>query len=188
MKQASANELTLCAMFISLGLLLPFFTGQIPRIGNMLLPMHIPIFLCGLICGAKWGFAAGFVTPLLRTALFGVPILYPMSVSMAFELAAYGFAAGFFYSRSRWKCIIALYRAMIPAMLIGRLVWAAARVTMTGIFSTPFSFEMFCAGAFLNAIPGIALQLVVIPAIMVALNKTGLVPFSSHREKTVSEH
>ena len=189
MKRTYVNNLTLCAMFISLGLVLPFFTGQIPRIGNMLLPMHLPIFLCGLICGAKWGLFAGFVTPLLRTALFGMPILYPMSVSMAFELATYGFVAGLLYTLSRWKCIIALYRAMIPAMFAGRLVWGTVRVVLTGIFGTPFSWEMFCAGAFLNAVPGIVLQLILIPAIMVALNKTGLVPFSKHhKSNTASEH
>lgn len=180
MKKKPANNITLCAMFIALGLILPFFTGQIPRIGNMLLPMHLPILLCGLICGARCGLLVGFVTPLLRTALFGMPVLYPMSVSMAFELAAYGFIAGAVYSASRWKCIIALYRALITAMISGRIVWGVVRVIMTGVFSTPFTWQMFFAGAFLNAVPGIVLQLVFIPAIMVALNKTGLVRFSDH--------
>lgn len=188
MKRAYANELTLCAMFISLGLILPFFTGQIPKIGNMLLPMHIPVFLCGLICGAKWGLAAGFITPLLRSALFGVPVLYPMSAAMAFELAAYGFFAGIFYSRSRWKCVIALYRAMLPAMLLGRLVWGIVMTTFCGIFKTPFGLKIFCAGAFFNALPGIILQLMIIPAVMVALNKTGLVPFGAHhKSQRISE-
>jgi thiamine transporter ThiT len=82
-------------MFVALGLILPFFTGQIPKVGSMMLPMHIPVLLCGLICGWKYGLMAGAVLPLLRSALFGMPPLFPTAAAMAFELAAYGFLSGF---------------------------------------------------------------------------------------------
>lgn len=91
MKNSNIKNLALAAMFMALGLVLPFFTGQIPQIGKMLLPMHIPVLLCGLICGWKYGLAVGFVTPLLRSVIFGMPILYPMAIGMAFELMTYGF-------------------------------------------------------------------------------------------------
>ena len=170
------HTLVLSAMFLALGLVLPFFTGQIPQVGGMLLPMHLPVFLCGLICGWQYGLAVGFVTPLLRLALFSMPPLLT-AVAMAFELAAYGGVAGFLYSRSRWQCVIALYRSLIIAMVAGRLVWAAVRVVMTGVAGEPFTWQIFLAGALLNAIPGIILQLVFIPAVMVALDRTGMVPF-----------
>ena len=170
------RALVLSAMFLALALVLPFFTGQIPQVGGMLLPMHLPVFLCGLICGWQYGLAVGFVAPLLRLALFSMPPLLT-AVAMAFELAAYGGIAGFLYSRSRWRCIFALYRCLIAAMVGGRLVWAAARVVMTGVAGEPFTWQLFLAGALFNAVPGIILQLVFIPAVMVALDRTGMVPF-----------
>ena len=174
------HSLVLSALFLALGLVLPFFTGQIPQTGSMLLPMHIPALLCGLICGWQYGAVVGFIMPLMRSLLFTMPPLLT-AVAMAFELAAYGGIAGFLYSRSRWQCVVALYRALIAAMVGGRIVWAAVRVVMTGVAQVPFTWEIFLTGALLDAIPGIILQLVFIPALMVALDRTGMVRF--HREK-----
>ena len=78
------KKLTLSAMFLAIGMILPFFTGQIPRIGNMLLPMHIPVLLCGLICGWQYGAAVGLVLPLLRSMTLGMPPLFPTATAMAF--------------------------------------------------------------------------------------------------------
>ena len=174
----------LAAMFLALGLVLPFLTGQIPQIGSMLLPMHIPVLLCGLICGWQYGLGVGFVLPLLRFTLFGMPPLYPTGIAMAFELAAYGLFIGLLYSHSRWLCVVSLYRCMILAMLGGRIVWGLAQCVLLGLGTNGFTWQMFAAGAFLNAIPGIILQLVLIPSIMVALNRTGLVKFIHKAEKT----
>ncbi|MDE6712979.1 MAG: ECF transporter S component [Lachnospiraceae bacterium] len=170
-------NLTLAAMFMAIGLVLPFLTGQIKQIGSMLLPMHIPVFLCGLICGWQYGLIVGLILPILRSMLFGMPILFPTGIAMAFELATYGVVIGWLYSHSRWQCVIALYRCMIMAMLSGRLVWGVVQILLLGINGNGFTWQMFIAGAFLNAIPGIILQLILIPAIMVALNRTGLVRF-----------
>ena len=170
------RNLTLSALFLALGYALPFLTGQIPEIGSMLCPMHIPALLCGFVCGWPWGLAVGFVSPLLRSLLFGMPTAYT-AAAMAFELATYGFVAGFLYNRSRWQCVIALYRSIIIAMLAGRLVWGVAEIIIFGLQGNSFTWQAFMAGAFINAIPGIIVQLVLIPALMVALNKTGLVKF-----------
>lgn len=167
----------LAAMFLGLGLVLPFLTGQLKQIGNMLLPMHIPAFLCGLICGWQYGLAVGFIMPLLRTFLFGMPPI-PSAISMAFELATYGFVAGFLYSRSRWQCVKALYRCMIAAMIAGRLVRSCVQAVVLGYGLDAFSYQMFIAGGFLNALPGIIIQLILIPAVMVALNRAKLIHFS----------
>ena len=184
-KQTTQN-FVLAAMFMALGLVLPFLTGQIQQIGNMLLPMHLPVLVCGLICGWQYGAVVGFVLPLLRFALFGMPPIYPRGVSMAFELAAYGFLVGWLYSHSRWQCIISLYRCLLAAMVGGRLVWGAVRVLLSGVAGQAFTWEMFLSGALLTAIPGIVLQLTLIPALMLALDRTGLVKFrrAEPKEKT----
>lgn len=177
------HNLTLSSMFLALGIILPFLTGQIPRVGNMLLPMHIPVLLCGLICSWQYGALVGFVTPLLRFSLFGAPPM-PMGISMAFELCAYGLLVGLLYGRSKWKCVVSLYRSLLIAMVGGRVVWAAARVVLMGVSHLPFGWEAFLSGAFLTAIPGIILQLVLIPAIMVALGRAKLVPFGKDSRET----
>ena len=139
--------------------------------------MHIPVFLCGLICGWPYGLAIGTILPLMRSFLFGMPPLYPVAIAMTFELTTYGFVAGFLYNRSKWQCVIALYRSMLIAMLAGRIVWGAAEVILLGVSGNAFTWQAFMAGAILNAIPGIVIQLTLIPALMVALNKTVLVKF-----------
>ena len=179
-KKNPVYDLTFAAMFMAVGLVLPLLTGQIPQIGSMLLPMHIPVLLCGLICGWQYGLVVGFVLPILRYFIFGMPMIFPTGISMAFELSTYGLVAGLAYSHSRWKCVIALYRSMILAMITGRIVWGIVQMLLLGISGSSFTWKMFMAGAFLNAIPGIVLQLILIPAIMVALNRTGLVKFSRH--------
>lgn len=175
--QRPVQTLSMAAMLMALGFVLPFFTGQIPQIGSMLCPMHLPVLLCGFLCGWKYGLAVGFVLPLLRSVTLGMPPMFPTAIAMTFELAAYGFLAGFLYARSRWQCVVALVRCLIAAMIGGRIVWAVVRVILSGVSGQAFTWQMFLSGAFLTAIPGIVLQLVFIPAVMVALDRTGLVRF-----------
>ena len=189
MKQKTSKQriydLILAALCMALGIVLPFFTGQIPQIGGMLLPMHLPVLLCGLLCGWQYGGLVGFVLPLLRYAMFGMPPIFPTGIAMAFELAAYGIIAGYLYNHSRWQCVISLYRSLIAAMIGGRIVWGVVRVLLTGVSGEPFTWELFLSGAFLTAIPGIILQLVFIPVLMVALDRTGMVRF--RREDKTAE-
>ena len=182
------KNLTLSAMFLALGLVLPLLTGQIPQIGNMLLPMHLPVFLCGLICGWQYGGVIGFVTPLLRYVIFGMPVLYPTGLAMSLELMTYGIVAGLLYAVSKWQCVVALYRCLIIAMLAGRAVWGVTEVILLGLSGDSFTWQAFFAGAFLNAVPGIILQLILIPAIMLALHRTGLVPFKRHDPSRHKSH
>ncbi len=182
------KNLTLSAMFLALGLVLPLLTGQIPQIGNMLLPMHLPVFLCGLICGWQYGGVIGFVTPLLRYVIFGMPVLYPTGLAMSLELMTYGIVAGLLYAISKWQCVVALYRCLIIAMLAGRAVWGVTEVILLGLSGDSFTWQAFFAGAFLNAVPGIILQLILIPAIMLALHRTGLVPFKRHDPNRHKSH
>ena len=172
----NVKKLAVTAMLFAVGMVLPFFIGQIPAIGKMLLPMHIPVLLCGFIVGWQYGALIGFLLPIVRGLVFGMPPLYPNAVAMAFEMAAYGFVSGYLYSHARWQCTKMLYISLVTAMLAGRLVWAFAEVILLGIGGNIFTWKMFAAGAFLNAIPGIIVQLTLIPIIMVTLRRAKVVP------------
>ena len=188
MKNAYIKRLVLAAMFLAIGIILPFFTGQIQFFGNMLLPMHIPVMLCGLICGWQYGLVVGIVTPLLRSAIFTMPVMYPNAIAMAFELATYGAVAGYLYSHAKWQCVKMLYRCMAVAMLTGRVVWGIGMALLLSNTLEGFGVYAFLSGAFINAIPGIILQLIVIPVIMVSLNKAKLVPFRKSKHDKKAAH
>lgn len=186
--KGNIKKLTLTAMFLAIGMVLPLLTAQIQQIGNMLLPMHIPVFLCALVCGWKFAVPMAFILPLFRSLIFTMPPIYPTALAMAFELATYAFVAGILYEKSRWQCVRALYRCLLAAMIAGRLVWGAVQLILLGIRGNAFTIDAFMAGAFYNAFPGIILQLILIPAIMVALDKTKLVPFRKKRNKSAAEN
>ena len=178
MSNASSNSLqvrrmTYSALCLALALVLPFLTGQIPQIGSALCPMHIPVLLCGFLCGWPWGLAVGFIAPLLRSVIFGMPVMIPGAVAMAFELATYGAVAGFLY-RKFPKKLPGIYVSLLIAMIVGRIVWGIARLIMAGIVGNGFTFTMFISGAITTAIPGIIAQLVLIPAIVYAMERAGL--------------
>ncbi len=171
MNSESIKNLVTASMLFSLGLVLPFLTGQIPEVGNMLLPMHIPVLLCGFICGFKYGGAVGFLLPILRALIFGRPLLYPNAVAMAFELMTYGLIAGLLYMLFKKKSILVIYISLASAMLIGRAVWGAVSAILYGIGDKAYGFAAFIAGAFFEAFPGIILQLIIIPPIVFAVHK-----------------
>ncbi len=171
------RRLTLAAMFLSVGLILPFFTGQIQTIGNMLLPMHLPVLLCGLLCGWPYGAVVGAIVPLLRSVMFGMPLLYPNALSMAVELMVYGLTVGLIYGLFRRQNTGAIYVALVPAMILGRAAWGGMQVLLLGVGDGGFTAAMFLAGALTNAIPGIVLQLVLVPGIMTMLHYTGVIRF-----------
>lgn len=173
----SIYRLTLAGFFLAAGLILPFLTGQIQVIGSMLCPMHLPVLLCGLVCGWKYGLCVGFILPLLRNLLFGMPPFYPQAISMAFELAAYGLLVGLLYDRQKNQSVGAVFTALILAMLGGRIVWGLVMWLLTFGTQGAFTIPMFIAGAFTNALPGIALMLLLIPLIMGVLNQTGVLRF-----------
>lgn len=183
MKNTQIKNTVLTAMFLAIGLVLPFFTGQIKQIGNMLLPMHLPVYLCSFICSWKYGMVLGLVMPIMRSAIFHMPVMYPNAVAMSFELATYGLVAGYLYGRSKYKCTKALYKSILSAMVAGRLVWGFAEIVLLGVGGKAFTLSAFLAGAFLNAIPGIIIQLILIPVIMVALGKAKLVPLIRKKKK-----
>ena len=164
------KNLTLAAMFLALAFVMPFLTGQIPQIGSMLCPMHIPVLLCGFFCGAPWGLGVGFVAPILRSFVLGMPYMFPTAICMAFELAAYGFVAGFLHRRLPKKKIY-VYVALLGAMVIGRIIWGLVMFACMGFDASVFGIAAFVSGAITTAIPGIVLQLVLVPILVITLEK-----------------
>ncbi|MBQ5414822.1 MAG: ECF transporter S component, partial [Firmicutes bacterium] len=132
------KKMTYSALFLAIALVLPFITGQIPEIGAMLCPMHIPALLCGFMCGWPWGLAVGFIAPLLRSVIFGMPAMFPSAVGMAFELAVYGMMSGLLYRllpKKKW----AVYAALLIAMIAGRIVWGTVRMILAGAAGLKFT-------------------------------------------------
>ena len=173
-KNASpVRQLVLTALFLALAFVLPLLTGQVPKVGNMLCPMHFPVLLCGFVLGGPWGLAVGFAAPLLRSVLFGMPPMFPVAISMAFELATYGAVAGFMYRKVQ-HTLPMIYATLVTSMVAGRLVWGAVRFVLAGLSGSSFPFSAFLSGAVLTAVPGIVAQLILIPLIVAALQKAKL--------------
>ena len=166
------------ALFLALAYVMPFLTGQIPEIGSMLCPMHIPVLLCGFICGWQWGLSVGFIAPLFRSLTLGMPPLFPTALCMAFELAIYGMAAGLLHKLLPKKKPF-IYCSLIISMLAGRIVWGVMMFIFTGINGGAFTFSAFLAGAFVNAWPGIIVQILLIPPIVIVLESPKVLKWNS---------
>lgn len=169
-KKHNLFQMTLAAMFLAIALVLPFLTGQLPQIGNALCPIHFPILLCGFFCGPWYALAIGFIAPLLRFILFSMPPIMPTGIAMCFELATYGLLAGLLYKMLPKKPVY-IYISLICSMLAGRIVWGVARVILYGLGKSEFGWAAFMSGAFINAIPGIIVQIVLIPILIMAIKK-----------------
>ncbi len=160
------TRLVLAAFFLALGIVLPTLTGQLKEIGDSLLPMHLAVMLCGVICGWQYASIIGLLLPFLRSMIFNMPPLYPNAVWMALELATYGFVIGFLFSLrkkySRWYLLLCL----VSSMIAGRIVWGIAKAILLGIAAKPFGFEAFIVGGFVDAVPGLILQFILVPLVV----------------------
>ena len=165
-KMRKTKSIVLSGFFLALGIVLPLLTGQIKEIGDSLLPMHLVVMLCGVICGWQYASVVGLVLPFLRSMIFSMPPLYPNAVWMALELLTYGFVVGFLYSLrkkySRWY----LLACLVSSMIAGRIVWGIAKAILLGMANKPFGFEAFIVGGFVDAVPGIILQLILVPTVV----------------------
>lgn len=169
-KRNNLLKMILAALFLALAYVMPFLTGQIPKLGSMLCPMHIPILLCGFICGWQWGLVIGLIAPLMRSLTLGMPPLFPVAVCMAAELAAYGAFSGLMH-RALPKKKPYIYCSLLLAMVVGRLVWGAAMFACMGMNGGSFTLSAFLSGAVINAVPGIIVQIVLVPILVMLLEK-----------------
>lgn len=171
-KFTRTQTLVLAACFLALGTVLPSLTGSIKEIGDSLLPMHLVVMLCGVVCGWEYATCVGLVLPFLRSATFGMPPIYPNAVWMALELATYGFVLGFLFFRRKRYSRVYLFVCLVISMLAGRIVWGIAKAILLGVAGKPFGIEAFWVGGFLDAIPGIVIQLIVVPLTAELLERT----------------
>ncbi len=172
-KNDSLFRLLLSSLFLALGILLPFLTGQQPQINSVLLPMHIPVFLCSLLLGWRYGLLVGAVLPILRGAFFGFPVIYPTAIAMCFELGCYGFFSGWLYFilKNKINSIGALYTSLAVSMMVGRVARGLAQWAVLAIGNSNFPFAEFMAGTILPSLPGVIIQMLIIPTIVIAAEK-----------------
>lgn len=180
--QLQINKICLAALFLALGWLMPFLTGQIKEFGSMLLPMHLPVMISGFVLGPIYGAFIGFITPLTRSLIFGMPNLLPTALAMCFELMTYGFiCGGLFIFLSKYvrklPTIVNIYISLISAMIIGRCIWGLAYFLFNFAVAdaAPFTLNYFLVFGFANAWPGIILQLVLIPSLIQLLYSQKLI-------------
>lgn len=159
-------KLVYASLFLALGMVLPMLTSHIKEIGDSLLPMHFAVMMCGLICGWKYGLAVGFILPYLRAIIFNMPPLYPNAIWMSLELATYGLVIGALYSKLPKGKLHSIYISLISSMICGRIVWGIAKSVILGFAGKSFTIYMFIAQGVTDAIPGIVIQLIIIPFII----------------------
>lgn len=169
-KQKPLTRMILASMFLALGIILPFLTGNVQFLGNQFLPMHLPVLICGFVCGYKYGGLIGFITPLFRAVLIGMPPLYPVALVMSFELSIYGLVIGLLY-QSLPKNIFNIYVSLIGAMILGRLGWGLFAYLIYPGAGFSFSAQIFINTALVTAIPGIVFQLIFIPILIIFMQK-----------------
>jgi len=160
------------ALCAALGVVLPMAFHMVPNAGMVFLPMHIPVLLCGLLCGPVWGLACGILAPLLSHLLTSMPAA-AMLPAMLCELAVYGLAAGMLFAVLRVKSfLLRTYVSLVGAMLAGRLVSGVLKALVFNVGE--YSLAAWVTGSFVTCLAGIAIQLVFIPAVLLALRKAKL--------------
>lgn len=173
--KTNVKKLTYSALLFAMAYVLPYLTANIPEIGTMLCPMHVPVFICGFVCGPVWGGAVGELVPFVRSLTIAMPPLYPTAAAMSFELASYGILSGILYRVLPRKTGF-IYVTLLVSMMGGRVVWGAARYVMSVVSQTEFGFAAFVSGAITTSLPGTVVQLVLLPAVIYALERAGLIP------------
>ena len=161
----------LAALFLALGVILPSLVGSIKEIGDSLLPMHLVVMLCGVICGWQYGAFIGLLLPFFRSILFTMPPLYPNAVWMALELATYGLVIGFLYSLRKKYSLGYLLLCLVSSMLAGRVVWGIAKAILLGVAGKTFGMEAFLIGGFADAVPGLIIQFITVPLVVTLLER-----------------
>ncbi len=156
-KEFNTKRLLITSMFIAIGIILPSIFHNFNMAGNIFLPMHIPILICAIICGEKYGGICGLVVPILSSFLTGMPPIFPVAIIMSLELGCYGLILGILLKRR------SIMVSLIVTLLIGRIVSCIANFVILGVVQNTFAFSAFIIGTFITALPGIIIQLILIP-------------------------
>lgn len=174
-KTVEIRSIVYAAVCLALCIVLPFLTGNLAALGRQFAPMHFPVLLCGFIAGPLWGAVVGCVAPFLRYLIAGAPVLYPDALRMAAELCVYGLSAGFFY-RYLPKKAGGIFVSLLCSQFFGRLAWGAMQFCLNVLDpKNPFSVELIVAQTVAGSLYGIAIQLVLIPPIVLAMQRARLI-------------
>lgn len=167
------KKLVLTAVCSALCVIVPMAFHAIPNAGQVFLPMHIPVLLCGMLCSWPYGLACGLIGPALSSLITGMP-LPAVLPGMLVECAVYGCASGVLLRYVRTGRLYAdLYLSLVPAMLLGRVISGIVK----GLILTPgLSLSAWATASFVTALPGIAIQLVLVPALLLGLERAKLIP------------
>ena len=180
MKFSPVKKLVFTAVCSALCLVLPMAFHSIPNAGQVFLPMHIPVLLCGLICGWPYGGVCGLVGPLLSSVITAMPPA-AMLPSMMIECCVYGFASGLLMKYVRTKSAVAdLYICLVSAMALGRIVAGLAKAWILTPGVSPFAWV---TTSLVTGIPGIVIQLLLMPMVVFALTRAKLIPSRYPKEE-----
>lgn len=172
------KKIAISIMLLALGYVLPFITAQVREIGNMLNLIHIPTMLAGVILGPVYGALIGFITPITRSLIFGMPKLYPLAICMSIEMMTYGLIIGlfmnFFLKKLKIDSVIKVVISLLVAIILGRITWGITRAIFALFTTEAMTFKIFITSGFVVSWPGILLQIVFIPLIYIGIKKTNL--------------
>lgn len=168
------RKMVVTALCAALGIVLPLVFHGVPNAGVVFLPMHIPILLCGILCGASYGLLCGFFTPLLSSILTGMPPAALLPV-MICELTVYGYVAGLVSKFRFKKPILSIYMALIAAMIAGRVTYGVCNSLL--FRAGDYSMQLWLTTAFITSFPGILIQLILIPILVLALRRAKVLSF-----------
>lgn len=159
------KNLVWAALFLAIGIIIPYIFHATSLPGQIFLPMHIPVLLCGVILGKRYGLIIGILLPFINSALLGMPPIFPTGVAMALELATYGVITGLLYKDKKLNIFVSL----IGAMVIGRIVSGVVNYILLTVGGNGFVFTAFLTTTFVKAIPGIIIQIILIPVVLKAI-------------------
>lgn len=172
---SAIKKISICAICTALCYVLPLAFHAL-ALGTAFSPMHLPVLLCGLLCGWPYGLVCGAVGPVLSSLLSGMPPAAQL-VCMVPELCAYGLFCGLFYKFVRTGRIAAdLYLSLVPAMILGRVVGGVARALFFLASAQSYSIALWASSYVVGTLPAVIMQLIVLPAMVLALTKARLIP------------
>jgi len=162
------------AVCIAMCVVLPIALHAIPNVGSLISPMHVPVFICALVCGPFWGVVCGLVGPFLSSVITQMPPIAYLP-SMLVELAVYGFACGIIMRYIKTGRLYAdIYISLGVSMVLGRI---AAGLVKAFIFSAgSYSISVWVSSYVVGTLPGIIVHLILVPAVYAALKKARLAP------------
>lgn len=166
-RKVRAKDITVTGLLIAIGILLPTVFHAFNLGGAVFLPMHIPVLICGLLLGGKYGLITGLIVPFLSSALTGMPPMFPVAFTMCIELGTYGLVGGLLRKRAN------IYVSLVGAQIVGRIMGAIGNFIILGLAGKQFVFGAYITSVFVTALPGIILQIILVPAAIILIEKAG---------------